>query len=53
MERLGDILNQRPEMTKGGDFDQMGLYIEGNVRIENVSFKFATSVYQLNNQLKR
>ena len=24
MERLGDILNQTPEMTKGGTFDQIG-----------------------------
>ena len=50
MERLGDILNQTPEMTKGGQFDQIGLPpIIGNVRIEDVSFKFSSSkIYQLN-----
>ena len=50
MERLGDILNQTPEMTKGGRFDQIGLPpVTGNVRIEDVSFKFSSSkTYQLN-----
>ena len=50
MERLGDILNQTPEMTKGGTFDQIGLPpISGNVKIEDVSFKFPSSkIYQLN-----
>ena len=50
MERLGDILNQTPEMTKGGQFDQIGLPpVIGNVRIEDVSFKFSSSkTYQLN-----
>ena len=50
MERLSDILDQSPELSKGDEVGQISLPpIVGNIRFENVSFRFkAKGPYQVN-----
>ena len=49
MERLSDIIDQNPELNNADEVGQISLpSIIGNVRFENVSFRFGTSgPYQL------
>ena len=43
MERLSDILDQNPELSKGSDINQIAMPpIQGNIRFEDVSFRFGT-----------
>ena len=51
MERLGDILNQNAELTNSEGYDQISLpVIEGNIRFENVRFRFdPNGAYQIEN----
>ena len=42
MERLSDILDQNPELSRDGDISQISMPpIQGNIRFEEVSFRFA------------
>jgi len=51
MERLSDILDQNPELNRGGGMTQISLPpIIGEVRFEDVSFRFKQKgPYQINN----
>ena len=51
MERLGDIINQEPELKKSEEIGQISLPpIDGKIRFENVNFKFSEAgPYQLEN----
>ena len=49
MERLSDIIDQNPELQNANEIGQISLpAIQGNVRFENINFRFGTSgAYQL------
>ena len=49
MERLGDILDQNPELSTEDDVNQIALPpIKGNIRFEDVKFRFGkTGPYQI------
>lgn len=51
MERLADIIDQPPELSNNDDLNQIPLpAIKGDIRFENVSFRFADKgPYQVNN----
>ena len=51
MERLGDIINQQPELKRSDEVGQISLPpIDGTLRFENINFRFAeTGPYQLEN----
>ena len=51
MERLADIIDEPAELSTEKDLDQIPLpLIAGNIRFENVSFRFGSKgAYQLNN----
>ena len=51
MERLGDIINQEPELKRTDEVGQISLPpIEGNIRFEDINFRFGnTGPYQLEN----
>ena len=51
MERLGDIINQEPELKKSTETNQISLPpIEGSIRFENVRFRFGENgAYQVEN----
>ena len=53
MERLSDILDQNPELSKGSDINQIAMPpIQGNIRFEDVSFRFGTKgPFQVNKAL--
>ena len=50
MERLGDIIDQNPELNNANEIGQISLpAVIGNVRFENIKFRFGdTGPYQLN-----
>ena len=49
MERLSDILDQNPELSREEDIDQISMpTVHGNIRFENVRFRFGkTGPYQV------
>ena len=51
MERISDILDQNPELSREDDVDQIAMPpIKGNIRFENVKFRFnSKGNYQVNN----
>ena len=51
MERLGDVLDQNPELSSEEDLNQIALpTIKGNIRFEDVKFRFGRSgPYQVKN----
>ena len=51
MERLGDVLDQNPELSSEEDLNQIALpTIKGNIRFEDVKFRFGkTGPYQVKN----
>ncbi|MDO6351170.1 peptidase domain-containing ABC transporter [Synechococcus sp. YX-04-1] len=51
MERLSDIIDQNPELSREDDFKQIPLpSIKGSIRFENVSFRFKKEgPYQVDN----
>lgn len=43
MERISDILDQNPELSRKDDADQIAMPpIQGNIRFENVKFRFSS-----------
>ena len=50
MERLSDILDQNPELSRGDDIDQIAMPpILGDIRFEDVQFRFGSKgPYQVN-----
>lgn len=50
MERLSDILDQNPELSREDDIDQIAMPpIKGDIRFEDVKFRFGnTGPYQVN-----